>query len=401
MKLGIDRLVEDATLRQPLQGKRIGLVAHPASVTRALQHTLEALVTATDLKLTCVLGPQHGWRGEPQDNMVETRDAWDPRYSIPIYSLYGDVRRPTQEMLDVFDVAVIDLQDVGCRIYTYITTLLYMLEACSGTDKAVWVLDRPNPAGRPVEGMRLEPGWQSFVGAASLPMRYGLTIGELAQWFAHHYRLDVDLHVITMDGYDPHQGPGYGWPLGELSWVNPSPNAGSLSMARAFSGTVLIEGTTLSEGRGTTRALEVVGAPDLDIPAILASMHRLKADWLRGCHMRACYFAPTFHKHAGQSCHGFQFHVDHQVYHPEAFKPYRAVALLFKAIRQWSQDYELWRDFLYEYETDRLAIDVINGGPRLRTWVDNPQAEVGDLEAILVREERQWLDERSAFELYP
>jgi uncharacterized protein YbbC (DUF1343 family) len=249
--------------------------------------------------------------------------------------------------------------------------------------------------------MCLEPGWQSFVGAAALPMRYGLTIGELGQWFVHHHGLDVDLHIIPMDGYDPHQGPGYGWPLGELSWVNPSPNAGSLSMARAFSGTVLVEGTTLSEGRGTTRALEVVGAPDLDIPYLLACMHRLNADWLQGCHLRECYFEPTFHKHAGQSCHGLQFHVDHQAYHPETFKPYRAIALFFKAIRQWSRTYDLWRHFVYEYETDRLAIDVINGGPRLREWVDDPQAEVGDLEAILVREERQWRDARRAFERYP
>ena len=401
MKLGIDRLIQDKILRTPLQGKRIALVAHPASVTSALQHSLEALVASTDLKLTCVFGPQHGWRGEPQDNMIETQDAWDPVYRIPIYSLYGDVRRPTREMLDVFDVVLVDLQDVGCRIYTYITTLLYMLEACSGTEKALWVLDRPNPAGRPVEGMRLEQGWQSFVGSASLPMRYGLTIGELAQWFVHHHHLDVDLQIITMAGYDPHQAPGYGWPLGELSWVNPSPNAGSLSMARAFSGTVLIEGTTLSEGRGTTRALEVVGAPDLDVPHLLKLMHRLQSAWLQGCCIRACYFEPTFHKHAGQSCHGLQFHVDHQAYDPTTFKPYRAVALLFKAIRQWSQAYDLWRDFLYEYEIDRLAIDVINGGPRLREWVDDGQAEAGDLEAILVPEEQQWRDERRPFLLYP
>jgi uncharacterized protein YbbC (DUF1343 family) len=401
MQLGIDRLVQDTTLRAPLRGKRVGLVAHPASVTADLRHSLDALAMTSDVQVVCAFGPQHGMRGEKQDNMVESDDYRDPIYGIPVYSLYGKTRRPTPDMLDTIDVVVVDLQDVGCRIYTFITTLLYMLEACAGTGKAVWVLDRPNPAGRSVEGMILESGWESFVGSAQLPMRYGLTIGELAQWFVQCFGLDVELHVITMQGYDSHRAPGYGWPVGELSWVNPSPNAGSLSMARVFSGTVLVEGTTLSEGRGTTRALEVVGAPDLDMSELLTTMHRLKADWLRGCQLRVCHFEPTFHKHTGQCCHGLQFHVDHQAYNPETFMPYRAVALLFKAIRMWSPGYDLWRQFVYEYEPNRLAIDVINGGPRLREWVDDPQADVGDLESILLSAERQWRETRKAFERYP
>ena len=203
--------------------------------------------------------------------------------------------------------------------------------------------------------------------------------------------------MIEMTGYAPDQAPGYGWPVGELSWVNPSPNAAGLSMARAYGGTVLIEGTSLSEGRGTTHPLEVVGAPELGGRALLEVMQRLRPEWLAGCQLRPCYFEPTFHKHAGQCCAGLQIHVDHGVYRPEAFSPYRLVALLLKAVRVLAPDYPLWRDFPYEYETERLAFDVINGGPRLRTWVDDAQAGCEELEALLVRDERAWYEERRVF----
>ena len=400
IRLGIDRLADDPGLRAPLRGRRVALLGHPASVTADLQHSLDALAAMPEVRLTCAFGPQHGMRGDKQDNMVESAGYRDPVRGVPVHSLYGEVRRPTAAMLDGFDVLLVDLQDVGCRIYTFITTLRYMLEACAAHGKAVWVLDRPNPAGRAVEGLRLEPGWESFVGSAPLPMRHGLTIGELARWFVQHFGLDVDLRVIEMTGYDPHQAPGYGWPVGELSWVNPSPNAAGLSMARAYSGTVLIEGTALSEGRGTTHPLEVVGAPDLDAQGLLEVMRRLRPEWLAGCQLRPCYFEPTFHKHAGQCCAGLQIHVDHEAYRPEAFSPYRLVALLLKAVRVLAPDYPLWRDFPYEYETERLAFDVINGGPRLRVWIDDPQAGCDELEELLIREERAWHEERRAFMRY-
>ena len=324
IRLGIDRLADDSGLRAPLHGRRVALLGHPASVTADLQHSLDVLAAMPEVHLTCAFGPQHGMRGDKQDNMVESDDYRDPVHGVPVHSLYGEGRRATTDILDGFDVLLVDLQDVGCRIYTFITTLLYMLEACAAHGKAVWVLDRPNPAGRAVEGLRLEPGWESFVGSAPLPMRHGLTIGELARWFVRHFGLDVELRVIEMTGYDPYQAPGYGWPVGELSWVNPSPNAAGLSMARAYSGTVLIEGTTLSEGRGTTHPLEVVGAPDLDARALLDVMRRLRPEWLAGCRLRPCYFEPTFHKHAGQCCAGLQIHVDHGAYRPEAFQPVSA-----------------------------------------------------------------------------
>ncbi|MFN4063294.1 MAG: exo-beta-N-acetylmuramidase NamZ domain-containing protein, partial [Parazoarcus communis] len=297
IRFGLDRLLADAQLRRPLAGRRIGLLAHPASVTRDLTHALDALAALPDLRLSAAFGPQHGLRGDKQDNMVESPDFVDPLHRIPVFSLYGEVRRPTAAMMDSFDVLLVDLQDLGCRIYTFITTLRYILEEAARHGKSVWVLDRPNPAGRPVEGTLLRPGWESFVGAGALPMRHGLTMGELAQWFIATLQLDVDCQVIRMEGWQADAAPGYGWPLGERSWVNPSPNAPNLSMARAYAGTVMLEGTTLSEGRGTTRPLELFGAPDIDARALIAEMRSLAPHWLHGCVLRECWFKPTFHKH--------------------------------------------------------------------------------------------------------
>ena len=400
MKFGIDRLIGEASLRRPLSGRRVALLAHPASVTDKLAHSLDALAALKDLRLTAAFGPQHGLRGDKQDNMIESPDYSDPVHGIPAFSLYGRVRRPTAAMLGHFDVLLVDLQDLGCRIYTFITTLLYVLEAAAASGKTVWVLDRPNPIGRPVEGLTLRPGWESFVGAAPLPMRHGLTMGELARWFIATRKLDVDCEVITLQGWTPVAAPGYGWPLGERTWINPSPNAPNLWMARCYAGTVLIEGTTLSEGRGTTRPLELFGAPDLDPNAIIARMHALAPDWLAGCRLRACWFEPTFHKHSGKLCAGVQIHVEDGGYDHAAFRPWRLMALAFKAIRTLQPDYPLWRDFDYEYEHGRRAIDVINGSPLLREWVDDSQATPGDLDLLAARDESAWLEARTPFLLY-
>ena len=388
MKFGIDRLLADPDLRKPLEGKRVALVAHPASVTEDLTHSLDALIAA-GLNVTSAFGPQHGLKGDKQDNMVETEDELDPTYNIPVFSLYGEVRRPTGQMMSTADVFLFDLQDLGCRIYTFVTTLLYLLEAAHGTGKEVWVLDRPNPAGRPVEGTTLRPGQESFVGAGPMPMRHGLTLGEMGHWFIRHFNLDVPYRVIAMEGWQP-EGPGLGWPESRI-WINPSPNAASLNMARAYAGTVMLEGATLSEGRGTTRPLEVLfGAPDLDAKAVLAEMQRFAPEWLAGCGLRECWFTPTFHKHAGQLCNGLMIHAEGRFYLHHAFRPWRLQALAFKAIRRLHPNYELWRDFPYEYEFERLAIDVINGGPGLREWVDDPAALPGDLERIAAADETAW-----------
>jgi uncharacterized protein YbbC (DUF1343 family) len=401
MKFGIDRFCEDKSIRAALSGKRVALLAHPASVTQDLTHSVDAIAALGDVHLSSAFGPQHGMRGDKQDNMVESEFYIDPLYGIPVYSLYGQVRRPTREMMDSFDVILVDLQDLGCRIYTFITTLLYVLEEASRYGKSVWVLDRPNPVGRPIEGLCLEQGWESFVGAGPMPMRHGLTLGELGHWFREHYQLALDYRVIQIEGYDPTQAPGFGWPLGQRAWVNPSPNAPNLSMARNYPGSVLLEGTTLSEGRGTTRPLEGPGAPDVDMQAVLKQMVQLAPEWLTGCVPRLCYFEPTFHKHQGKLCQGIQFHVEAHHYQHEAFKPYRIYSLFFKALRMIHPQYEIWRSFPYEYEFDRLAIDLINGGPRLREWVEDSNALPSDLEAILKKEESQWFKERRKFLLYP
>jgi uncharacterized protein YbbC (DUF1343 family) len=401
MKFGIDRLREERALRKPLAGRRVALLAHAASVTHDLAHSLDVLAALGDIKLTAAFGPQHGLRGDKQDNMVESPDFTDPLHDIPVFSLYGDVRRPTEAMMAHFDVLLVDLQDVGCRVYTFITTLRYMLEAAAQHGKSVWILDRPNPAGRPIEGLLLRAGWESFVGAGPLPMRHGLTLGELAKWFVRTFKLDVECEVLTMEGWQPGRAPGFGWPLGERSWLNPSPNAPNLSMARCYAGTVMLEGTTLSEGRGTTRPLELFGAPDLDPRALIATMASLAPQWTRGCRLRACWFEPTFHKHAGKLCAGVQIHVDGAEYDHNAFRPWRLVALTFKALRNLKPDYALWRDFPYEYERDRLAIDLINGSTLLREWVDDAAATPADLDVLVKADEEAWREEREPVLLYP
>lgn len=400
MDFGIDRFLADAQLRQPLQHKRVALLAHPASVTKDLVHSLDAIHALPDIELTAAFGPQHGLRGDKQDNMLESPDFVDPNLGIPVFSLYGEVRRPTPAMLDTFDVLLVDLQDLGCRIYTFITTLRYVLEAAAQYHKEVWILDRPNPAGRPVEGLSLRPGWESFVGAGPMPMRHGLTLGELAQWFIHTLNLQVACQVITLQGWQPDTAPGYGWPLGERTWINPSPNAPNLWMTRCYAGTVMLEGTTLSEGRGTTRPLELFGAPELNTQALLQHMQQLAPEWLAGCRLRECWFEPTFHKHVGQLCAGIHIHVEDHSYAHAAFKPWRLQALAFKAIRQLQPDFPLWRNFPYEYELDKLAIDVINGSPILREWVDDANTSVAALEALACHDEQAWLEERRPFLLY-
>lgn len=399
MKFGIDRLLTEPELRKPLAGKRVALLAHPASVTADLTHALDALAGLDEINVTSAFGPQHGLRGDKQDNMMESPDFADPVLGIPIFSLYGEVRRPSSQSMETFDVILIDLQDLGCRIYTFITTLLYVLEASAAHGKAVWVLDRPNPAGRPVEGLTLQKGWESFVGAGPMPMRHGMTLGEIGHWFIDHYKIDVDYRVIEMAGYEPDAAPGYGWPADRI-WINPSPNAANINMARAYAGTVLLEGATLSEGRGTTRPLEIFGAPDINARDVIAEMQAFAPQWLNGCTLREIWFEPTFHKHVHQLCHGVHIHAEGAVYDHDAFQPWRIQALAFKAIRRLYPEYDLWRDFPYEYEFGKLAIDVINGGPALREWVDEPNSTPGELDAMTSADEQDWLQKRAQYMLY-
>ncbi|MDG1143628.1 MAG: DUF1343 domain-containing protein [Burkholderiales bacterium] len=401
MKFGLDRLRQEKKLHQHLIGHRLALLGHPASVDEDLRHALDVVAGIPDLELVAAFGPQHGLRGDKQDNMIESPEFLDPIHKIPVFSLYGDARRPTQAMMESFDVLLVDLQDLGCRIYTYITTLRYLLEACAKHKKKIWVLDRPNPIGRPVEGLLLKPGWESFVGAGELPMRHGLTIGELSRWFVDKYGLSVDLTVIEMEGWTPLRAPGFGWPLNERVWINPSPNAPNLSMARCYPGTVMLEGTRLSEGRGTTRPLEIFGAPDVSAKNLIERMQRIAPDWMMGCTLRSCWFEPTFHKYAGQLCEGVQIHVDDPSgYDHLQFRPWRLMCLVFKALKSLNAGYPMWRDFEYEYERDRLAIDLINGSSIMREWVENDAATMGDMESLALLDEQSWLNERRPYLIY-
>jgi len=398
-KFGIDHLLDQSAIVERLRSARVGLVAHPASITGDNTHSLDALMAA-GCNVVKAFGPQHGMRGDKQDNMIESADYRDPVHGIPIISLYGEHRRPTQEMLGNLDIILFDLQDIGCRIYTYITTLFYFCETCSESGLELWVLDRPNPAGRPIDGLFLEPGEESFVGCTSLPTRHGLTIGELASYFRTLLPGELNLQIISMVDYQCGIGPGYGWPVMERPWINPSPNAASLNMARCFAGTVLLEGTTLSEGRGTTTPLEVVGAPELPVQDILSNLNRSFPEATAGVIVRPNYFSPTFHKHSGKLCTGLQIHTDYSEYLHYIFKPYRLLAGFLKVLRTLIPDYEIWRHHEYEYELGRPPIDVINGGPWLRLWVDDDNQGFGDLERELAKTSSEWENRRTPHLIY-
>ncbi len=413
IQLGIDRLVTEVDLQKKMRNKKLGLLAHAASYTGKMVHTLDALKAISGFEITCAFGPQHGMRGEKQYNMIESEDYIDPIHQIPVFSLYGKTRRPLPEMLNHCDGVLVDLQDVGCRIYTYLTTVLYVMEECAKLGKFVCILDRPNPAGRAIEGSILKSGNESFVGAGPILMRHGMTLGEMAIWmksaFKKNFVRELDLEVIPLKGYGINSAPGYGWPIEERAWLNPSPNIPSVSAARVYSGAVMFEGTTLSEGRGTTRPFEGFGAPDIDGVKILKEMERLhhsarsngiQTDWLAGCLLRPFYFEPTFYKHHGKLCSGVQWHVDFEGYDPDLFKPYRLVALALKATRMLYPDYSLWRDFPYEYVTGRLAIDVITGCETLRKWVDDSEAELADLESFLASDEKIWKEQTRVYQIY-
>lgn len=394
-QFGLDQLLSDKARLSQMSKRQIALVAHPASVTDDITHSLDALIAA-GCQVKKAFGPQHGIRGDKQDNMIESEDFLDPVHGIPMISLYGKHRRPSAEMLNGIDLILFDLQDVGCRIYTYITTLKYFLEAAADLGIEVWVLDRPNPAGRPVDGMRLVSGQESFVGADTLPTRHGLTTGELALWFKQKNNLDVSLEVLPMVGYVPNQST---WPDSN-AWINPSPNAASVNMTRCFPGTVLLEGTKLSEGRGTTIPLELIGAPDFPAKEVLDNLRSGAPEWCAGVSLRVCNFEPTFHKHVHELCHGIQIHTDNRHYQHELFTPYRFIAGCLKVLRQLRPDYDLWRHHEYEYELNRVPFDVINGGPGLRVWVDDPAQSFADLEQILQSELAQWLEERAPYLIY-
>jgi uncharacterized protein YbbC (DUF1343 family) len=345
--------IEVLLARRPrwLRTERLGLVCHPASLDRRLIHSADRLCEVVSKRLVALFGPQHGARGEKQDNMIESDDYRDPRLGLPVYSLYANLREPTEEMLRGIDVLLVDLQDVGTRVYTFVSTMVACLRAAARFGRKVVVLDRPNPiGGMQVEGLVLDPGFRSFVGELPIPMRHGLTMGELAGFANHELKLSCELEVIPMRAWRR----SHDWGDLGLHWVAPSPNIPTLASAICYPGSVMFEGTNLSEGRGTTQPFEIIGAPFIEpVRWIEAAMsHRL-----RGVHLRAVYFEPTFHKWQGQLCAGVHIHVLDRA----RFEPYRTALVLLASARQlWPREFA-WREPPYEYEYERMPIDLIAG----------------------------------------
>jgi uncharacterized protein YbbC (DUF1343 family) len=366
VRLGSDLLLASKRLR----GARVGVVCNHASIDRGFAHVVDRLAAADAVTLAVVFGPQHGFRSDVQDNMIETPHQEDGGRRVPIYSLYSETREPTAQMLRGLDLLVIDLQDIGARIYTYIYTMANCLRACGRHGIPVIVCDRPNPIGGvDVEGALLVPGYESFVGLFPIPMRHGMTIGELARLFNDRFALGADLDVVRMEGW---RRPMYADETG-LPWVLPSPNMPTLDTAVVYPGTVLFEGTMLSEGRGTTRPFELVGAPGVDAERFAREMNALG---LPGTFFRPAVFEPTFQKHAKRTCGGCQIHVTDRT----AFKPVLTGVALIQMFRRFDPQNFAWRQPPYEYEHEKLPIDILAGSDVLRRQIESdlaPQAIAG------------------------
>jgi uncharacterized protein YbbC (DUF1343 family) len=376
VRLGSDVLLSSGRLK----GSRIGVVCNHASLDRDFGHLIGKLAAAEGVTLAAIFGPQHGFRSDVQDNMVETPHGDDPRLRVPIYSLYSETREPTAEMLRSIDALVIDLQDIGARIYTYIYTMANCLRAAARHGVRVIVCDRPNPiGGTNVEGACLQPGWESFVGQFPLPMRHGMTIGELAALFNDAFGIGALVDVVRMEGWSRNMyADGTGLP-----WVMPSPNIPTLDTAIVYPGTVLFEGTMLSEGRGTTRPFELVGAPWIEAERFAAEMNGLG---LPGAYFRPAGFEPTFQKHARQPCGGCQIHVTDR----DAFRPVITGVALIDTFRRLDTGRFAWRQPPYEYEHDKMPIDILAGSDTLRQQVESgtPIAEIA----------ASWKDDETEFE---
>ena len=386
-RLGIDGLLERD--RGLVAGRRVGVVCNPASVDASFRHTADRLARDPDVGLAAIFGPQHGFRSDLQDNMIETPHADDPRRRVPIYSLYSETREPTAEMLQGLDALVVDLQDVGTRVYTYVYTMANCMRAAARHGVRVIVCDRPNPVGGDaVEGATLRPEYASFVGQFPIPLRHGMTIGELARLFNDAFRINAALDVVPLEGW---QRSMYHDETG-LPWIIPSPNLPTLDSTTVYPGAVLFEGTALSEGRGTTRPFELIGAPWIDGEQLADAMN---ARGIPGAHFRPVFFEPTFQKHARQTCGGCQVHVlDRQ-----AFPAVRASVELIDEFRRQDPRRFAWREPPYEYELEKPPIDILYGSDRLRTAVDSGQG-VGALVASWTEDEEAFRRARAKYLLY-
>ena len=354
VQLGLERLLEQTP--DALRGARVGLICNQASVDHGYHHAADLLFQQPEIQLTSLFGPQHGIRGDVQDNMIETGHSIDRKTGLPVHSLYSETREPTDAMLQDIDVLVFDMQDVGCRIYTFVYTLANCMRAARRLGKKVIVCDRPNPInGASMEGNILEPEYASFVGQFPLPTRHGMTVGELAQMFNEHFKIGCELGVIPMSGWKRE----FWHDDTDAPWVLPSPNMPTLDAATVFPGAVHFEGTQVSEGRGTTKPFELIGAPYIDPDAYADALNALG---LRGVFFRSCVFQPTFQKHAGVSCGGVQIHVTDR----DSFEPWRAGIAMAKFAHDMYPNDFLWKVPPYEYVFDKNPFDVISGTAKIR-----------------------------------
>lgn len=373
-----------------VRGKRVGVLCHPASVNSRLQHIVDLFLDQAGINLTAILGPQHGFRGETQDNMIEWEGYTDQRSKLPVYSLYGEFRQPTGEMLQEVDVLICDLQDVGARYYTFVYTMALAMEACRQNDREFIVLDRPNPiGGLQIEGPVLDPSYRSFVGLYPLPVRHGMTIGELALFFNHECSIDCKLDVIPMEGWKRGQ---YFDETG-LLWVPPSPNMPSLNSALVYPGGCLLEGTNVSEGRGSTLPFEISGAPWIE-PAELVS--RLERVELPGVLFRPLYFTPTFHKWKDEVIGGIQVHVTDR----ELFQPFLTGLALIQSYCELGPGEFQWKAPPYEYEYQLLPFDILCGTNRIRQMIEDGMP-LPEIEASWQKDLAEFLKSREKYLLYP
>ena len=383
-RTGLERLAADPPAE--LRKARLGLLCNPASLLADLTLAPEAVNAALPGCLRCLFSPQHGFFADKQDNMVESGHGRHPRLGIKIYSLYGETRKPLPDWFDGLDALLVDLVDVGCRVYTFFTTVTYCLKEAARQGVAVWVLDRPNPLGRGAEGPILPDDLQSFVGPMAMPLRHGLSLGELCRVFAAEHCPGLELKVVTVEGWQGSRAePG--------GWVMPSPNLPSLDSALVYPGQVLLEGTSLSEGRGTTRPFEIFGAPGLDPWAVAGEVEQ---DALAGAGLRPLFFEPTFHKYAGQTCGGFQIHVTD----PDRYKPLRASLALMGAVNRVHPGLWSLREPPYEYEYERRPLDLLLGDARAVDALVSG-ARAADLEPAWQEGLARWAERTRPHLLYP
>ena len=392
MILGIDQLLKDKQSLEFLSSKKVALACHAASVTRKGQYTLEALQKA-GVNISLLLTPQHGFWALEQANMIETSSGHDEFFQLPFSSLYSSRRKLSDNDVSQFDVLLVDLQDVGCRVYTYLTTMIYCMQSCAEKGKSFWILDRPNPAGRFVEGSILKAGYESFVGVTCLPLRHGMTLAELALWYQKNHCSTLDLKVFKMEGYSPENEP---WPL-ELTWMNPSPNMPQARSALFYSGTVILEGSTLSEGRGTTRPLETLGAPYWDIKQVIQSLSKMAPSLVQQFFLRPVRFRPTFDKFANQPCWGLELHENFEFqFHSQSF---RLICMLLKACQQLYPKENLLLGPPYEYEEHLPPLDILTGSDFVRNWLVE-KGDFKELDQHLRADEVQWIEQRQIHLLY-